>query len=175
MTLPLDSHPIVFQQVGETIWTQSPFRPGAIATNDVLPPNHLVKNNLCHPTNEVITLGSNGSVHLAQQVATCAWMTHDSDSNFATARFLLSDILSVSSYRSELKGIFHSLKHVEFLNLTLTEIHQFSDNDAAVNHCAHPPWKPGAMIQADADILLAIHAIRCSFQTQGTTITCQHI
>ena len=65
-TLPLDSHPIVFQQVGETISTQSPFRPGAIATNDVLLPGHLVANTLCHPMREVITLGSNGSVHLAQ-------------------------------------------------------------------------------------------------------------
>ena len=174
-TLPIDSHPIVFQQVGESIWTRSPFRPGSTPTDGIHPPGHMVENTLCHPTRDVITLGSDGSVHLAQQVAACAWMIHDTDLNFAKACFLLSDISSMSSYRSELEGIFRSLKHVEYLNLTPSEIHQFCDNEAAVDQCSHPPWKPGAMLQADADVLLAIHAIRRSFQTKGTTITCRHI
>ena len=174
-TLPLDSHPISFQQVGETIWTRSPFRPGCSPAQDSLPPGHMVENTLCSPTTEVITLGSDGSVHLSQQVAACAWVIHDSDAHYAKACFLLANLTSLSSYRSELEGIFRSLKHVEYLGLTPTEINQYCDNEAAVDKCRSPPWRPKAMIQADADILLAIHSIRHSLHTRGTTVTCRHI
>jgi hypothetical protein len=127
--LPIDSHPIIFQQVGEAFWTQSPFRPGMTTTVPTLPLGHMVENTLCHPTREVIMLGSDGSVHLSQQVAACAWMIHDSDQHCAKACFLLSNVSSLSSYQSELEGVFRSLKHVEYLNLTPAGIHQYCNNE----------------------------------------------
>ena len=36
-------------------------------------------------------------------------------------------------------------------------------------------WTPSAMIQPDADILLAIHHLRNTFLTNGTTVVCRHI
>ena len=173
--LPLHSHPIAFQQVGEALWSRSPLRLGRRSTCDDLSPGHMMENTLCHPTKETITIGSDGSVHLAEQVAACAWMIHDSDSKFAKACFLLSHISSLSSYRSELEGIFRSLKHVEHLGLTPSEIHQYCDNEAAVDKCQAHPWTPKSMIQPDADIILAIHNIRRVLRTKGTTVTCRHI
>ena len=82
-TLPLDCHPIVFQQVGEAFWTHRPFLPGPTSPSHALPPGHMVENTLCHPTRETITLGSDGSVHLAQQVAACTWMIYDDAAHFA--------------------------------------------------------------------------------------------
>ena len=137
-----------------------------------------MENTLCHPTKEIITIGSDGLVHLAKQVAACAWMIHDSDKNFAKACFLLSHISSLSFYYSELKGIFRSLKHVEYLNLTPSEIHQYCDNEAAMDKCMDYLWDPKSMIQPDADILLAIHTIRRMLRmlrTRGTKVTCCHI
>ncbi len=167
-TLPLDCHPIVFQQVGEALWTHRPFLPGPTSQSHLMPP-------LCHPTRETITLGSDGSVHLAQQVAACAWMIYDDADHFAMACFLLSKISSLSSYRSELEGIFRSLKHVKYLGMSPTKISHWCDNEAAVNKCMAPPWKPSLMIQPDADILLAIHQIWRTLLANGTTVICRHI
>ena len=102
-------------------------------------------------------------------------MIHDDADHFATACFLLSDISSLSSYRSELEGIFRSLKHVEYLGMSPTEISHWCDNEAAVNKCMASPWKPSLMIQPDADILLAIHQIRRILLANGTMVICRHI
>ena len=102
-------------------------------------------------------------------------MIHDDDAHYATACFLLSNISSSSSYRSELEGIFRSLKHVEYLSMAPAEIAHWCDNEAAVNKCMTPLWKPSAMIQPDADILLAIHHLRNTFRTTGTTVVCRHV
>ena len=72
--LPLHSHPIAFQQVGEALWSRSPLRLGGHSTCNDLSPGHMMENTLCHPTKDIITIGSDGSVHLAEQVAACAWI-----------------------------------------------------------------------------------------------------
>lgn len=159
MTLPLDCHPVSFQQVGGALRTQPPYLLGPAAAPDPLLPRYsMVENTLsCHPVRETITLGSDGSVHLSQQVAACAWMIHDSDDKYAKACFLLSNIMMLSSYHSELEGICCSLKHVEYLGLTPAEITHWCDNKAAVHKSMTPFWKPSQMIIPNADILLAIH------------------
>ena len=172
--LPLASHPIIYQQVGESIWTQRPYL-APLATHTPIPPGHVVANMLCHPRNEVITVGSDGSVYLNQQIATCAWMICDDVGNSLSACFLLSGISSLSSYRSELEGIFRSLKHIEFLGMSASEINMWCDNEAAVDKCSGSLWSPKQMIQPEADILLAIHAIRQYFSSSGTQVTCRHI
>jgi hypothetical protein len=59
--------------------------------------------------------------------------------------------------------------------MTPTEIAHWCDNEAAVNRCMVPPWKPLMMIQPDADILLAIHQLRSTLLANGTTVICRHI
>lgn len=173
-TLPLDSHPIVHQQVGESIWTQRPYFPSQ-DSYPILQPGHIVENTLCHPTGEVITIGCDGSVYLDKQTATCAWIIHDADGSFASACFLLSGISSLSSYRSELEGIFRSLSHIEYLGMRPSEVNLWCDNEAAVDRCSSKFWTPSDMIQPEADILLAIQAVRHHLSLKGTQITCRHI
>lgn len=173
--LPLDSHLIPFQQVGEALWMQQPYLPGLTALVDPLPPGHMVENTLSHPDTEVLTLGSDGSVHLSHQVVACAWMIHASTDSCASACFLLSHISSLSSYHSKLEGIFRSLKHVEYLGLTPAKIHHYCDNEAAVNKSNHAPRRPSAMMQPEADILLAIHYLRQTLSCKGTSMICRHI
>ena len=64
------------------------------------------------------------------------------------------------------------MKHVEHLGLTPAEIHQYCDNEAAVDKCQAHPWTLKSMIQLDADIILAIHNIRRVLRTKGMTVIC---
>jgi hypothetical protein len=172
--LPLDSHPVEFRQIGESIWTQRPYRMHTTDDGIVIPPGHLVENVLSDPISDTLTIGCDGSVYLKDEVAACAWMIADSESSKATACFLLSNISSISSYRSELEGIYRSLLHVQYLGLTPLEIQQWCDNESAVNDSNRPLCTPSAMGKADADLLLAIHHLRSAMEDK-TKIMCRHI
>lgn len=156
-TLPLDSHPITYKQIGNSIWTQRPYRIHYTPTGQELPPGHIVANTLTNPTTDTITVGSDGSVYIDKEVAACAWMIADSETSSVSACFLLSQISLISSYRSELEGIYRSLRHVQYLNITPQHIQQWCDNESAVNDSNKPLYTPSAMIKPDADLLLAIH------------------
>lgn len=101
-------------------------------------------------------MGCDGSVYLANEVAACAWMVAEASDKAMTACFLLTNISSISSYCSKLEGIYCSLVHVDQLDITPMELHQWCDNESAVNDSNKPLTTPGAMIKPDADILLAI-------------------
>jgi len=173
-SLPLESHPISYQQIGETIWTQRPYRMTLTPSGTALPPGHTIANTLSDPSTDIITIGSDGSVYLAHEVAACAWMIAETPERSATACILLSNISSISSYRSELEGMYRSLIHVCQLGLTPQEIHQWCDNESAVNDSNRPLCTPGAMVKPDADILLAIHHLR-TYMESRCTILCRHI
>lgn len=173
-TLPLDSHPIQYRQIGESIWTQKPYRMQTLEEGITLPPGHVVENTLSDPHTETLTIGSDGSVYLKDEVAACAWMIAETEESKATACFLLGNISSLSSYRSELEGIFRSLKHVQYLGLQPGEIQHWCDNESAVNDCNKSLRTPSAMIKPDADILLAIHHLR-EVMSDDSTIICKHI
>ena len=172
--LPLDSHPIKFQQVGESIWTQRPYRMREIEDGTTLPPGHIVANTLSDPSTEILTIGSDGSVYLKEEVAACAWMIAADDNKHVTACFLMGKISSLSSYRSELEGIYRSLKHVQYLGMSPREIQHWCDNESAVDDSNRPLSTPSAMGKPDADLLLAIHHIREVMATNATII-CRHI
>ncbi len=76
------------------------------------------------PTCSKIVLGSDGSVHLHDEVATEAWMIYQDNDEFVTACVLLANMNSVSSYRTELEGMFRGLKHINRLQMTPTEVKQ---------------------------------------------------
>jgi hypothetical protein len=172
--LPLDSHPITFQQIGHDLWTQRPYRLASLPNSPELPAGHLVSNTLSNPRTEMIMVGCDGSVYLDQEVASCAWIIADEDEQTTSACFLLTNISSLSSYRSELEGIYHSLLHIRQLGITPREIQQWCDNESAVSDSKHPLITPTAMIKPDADVLLAIHHLR-SHMERHCTIHCTHI
>ena len=171
-SIPLHAHPITYKQIGQSIWTRrrhdiwSPETPR-------LPPGHILHNTLCNPRTDVLHLGSDGSVRLADEVATCAWMVMDTDSRYMQACFLLRNINSITSYRSELEGIYRGLRHIQFLDLNPVEIQQWCDSKSAVDNSNRDPPTPGAMIAPDADIILAIRHLR--MQMDSSEITCRHV
>ena len=170
--VPLDGHPITYTQIGESIWTHK--RHNILHPEvDDFPPGHILENTLCNPTTDTLILGSDGSVRLANEVATCAWMIMDSEGNYAQACLLLRNINSLTSYRSELEGIYRGLRHIQHLNMTPTFIHQWCDSKSAVDNSNRDPPNPGAMIAPEADILLAIRHLR--LQMAASTITCRHV
>ena len=81
----------------------------------------------------------------------------------------------MSLNHSKFEGIFHSVQHVNQLGLTGMEILHWCNNEAAVDKCRSPLWSPRAMVQPDADILLAIHHVCQLLLAKGTTVTCRHI
>ncbi len=50
--IPLDSHPIAYQQVGKNVWTQRPINPSLSTSSKNPPPGHLISNTLTNPTTE---------------------------------------------------------------------------------------------------------------------------
>jgi len=173
-TLPLDCHPITYQQIGHSLWTQRKYRPHVPTARVPPPPGHIVSNTLSDPTTEVLTVGCDGSVYLKDEVAACAWMIAESTDISLTACFLLTDISSISSYRSELEGIYRSLMHVSHLGLTHTQIQQWCDNESAVNDSNTPLYTPSSMVKPDADILLAIHHLKSQLEAH-CSVSCRHI
>ena len=68
---------------------------------------------------------------------------------------------SLTSYRAELEGVFRSLYHIEQLGIHPREgIKQWCDNKAGVEGSNARPTKMKAMIEPEADLLLAIHDLR---------------
>jgi hypothetical protein len=106
--LPLASHPITYQQIGNDLWTQRPYRMTSLAHEESPPAGHLVSNTLTNASTEILTIGCDGSVYLDQQVAACAWVIAEDEKHTVSACFLLTTISSISSYRSELEGIYRS-------------------------------------------------------------------
>ena len=86
--------------------------------------------------------------------------------------FLMSHINAVSSYRSELEGIFRCLSHIEHSGMTPTEVEHWCDNERSVISSTLPPSTPSKMITADADLVLAIHRIKASLTMP---VHCRHM
>ena len=172
-TIPRHSHPISYKQIGHSIWTRCQYNIWSPESPNLPPPGHIIHNTLCNPRSDVLHLGHDGLVHLADEVATCAWMVMDTDSTYMQACFLLQNVNSLTSYRSKLEGIYRGLRHIQFLNLKPVEIQQWCNSKSAVDNSNCELSTPGAMIAPDVDILLAIQHLRS--QMISTTITCQHV
>ena len=105
-------------------------------------------------------MGSDGSVHLRDQVCTAAWLINQDNDHVLSAVVLLENISSVSPYRTELEGVFRCLYHLEQAGLSHAEAEHWCDNDRAVAGSNRPLTTPKGMLSADADVVLAIHALR---------------
>jgi hypothetical protein len=170
--VPLHSHPIKFQTMDDMIWTQKPFLIDTTLEQRP-PPGHVV-----HEANRIIsdaiTLGSDGSLYRRQRVATCAWVLYVADGCLLKACYALEEMTSLSSYRSELEGMYRGLLQVARSDCRPKYVFQGCDNKAAINITNHGLNTPSDMLAPDADIILAIRQVRNTI-TESTEIVCQHI
>jgi hypothetical protein len=159
--IPLDSHPIAYQQVGKNVWTQRPINLSLLTSSKNPPPGHLISNTLTNPTTEQLIIGSNGSLHhLQDQVAAAAWIISVDPESFMSATFIMENVSSYTSHHIELDGIFHALHHLVFLNMTPTMADQRCNNKQVVKDTTRPIEDPSRMLKAKADIILAIHHLK---------------
>ena len=125
--VPLQSHPICYQRVRQAFCTHRRLSLSEeILEQPPAPPGHMIYNNLLE-SEDCINVGkvaSNGLVHLVQQTAAAAWIVASCMEYCMSACYLIAKINAVSSYRSELEGIFWSLKHLKYLNITPKEVRQ---------------------------------------------------
>ena len=67
---------------------------------------------------------NNSFVHTREQVAAAAWIIATGTEHQIQACFLMANVNKVTSYRSELEGIFRALKHIKFLKWAPKELDQ---------------------------------------------------
>ena len=161
--LPLESHPITYQQIGQGVWTHRPTNLALDVENTRHPPGHLINNTLSDPTTVRLIIGSDGLLHLHEQVAAVAWIISTGDSKHLSTTFLMANISSYTSHRIELGGIFRTLHHLDHLNITTKMVEQWCDNKQADKYSTVTLDGPSMMIKAEADIILAIHHLRNRF------------
>jgi hypothetical protein len=130
-SLPLNSHPITYQQIGQDVWTHRPTNLALDIEQTSPPPGLLTAKTLTEPTTENLIIGSDGSLHIHEQVAAAAWIISAGDTKHLSATFLMTNISSYTSHRIELEGIFHTLHHLDLLNITPKMVEQWCDNKQA--------------------------------------------
>lgn len=54
------------------------------------------------------------------------------------------------------------MKHIEYLGLTPSEVRHSADNELSIVRSNEPPTHPKSLLDADADLVLAIQALRQS-------------
>jgi ribonuclease HI len=172
-TLPVNSHPICFRQMGNTIWTHGKYAPH-LRIETVPPPGVVIEDTTVDEAAELVTLASDGSVFLHEGKASCAWILHQSDQHQLKACYLLEQTPSLTSYRSELEGIYRGLHQLLDSGIQLERVHQWCDNKAAVDRSNSGLTYPGAMLNADADIILAIGHVRQQLSGRANII-CRHV
>ena len=67
-SLPLNSHPITYQQIGQDVWTHRPTNLALDIEQTSPPPGLLIANTLTEPTTETLIIGSDESLHIHKQV-----------------------------------------------------------------------------------------------------------
>ncbi len=96
------------------------------------PPGHLINNTLSDPTTKNLIIGSDGLLHLHEQVAAAAWIISTGDTKHLSATFLVTNISSYTSHRIELEKYFRALHHLDHLNITPKMVEQWCHNEQAV-------------------------------------------
>ena len=170
-TIPIDAHPIMFQQVGTSIWTHRKYS-CAPPDESVPPPPGLTIVDTIRDRPDYLIIGSDASTHLTTGISTCAWMIATPTDQHIQGCHNITDISSLTSYRGELEGIYRSLLHT-LQRFTPKTLDLWCDNEAAINKSAMTLSTPGAMVQPEADIILAIQTLR--HQHPGTRMAFHHV
>jgi hypothetical protein len=141
-TVPLDSHPIRFQQSGDDLWMQRPINMRVQPATDPLP-GHEILNTVVPGLLDTVTISSDGLTHLCHAVASCVWILHQSADKKIKACFLIRDMTSLSSYRSELEGLYRALLQLQRSGLQPGVTSQWCDNKTAVDKSSTELYAPG--------------------------------
>ena len=105
-TLPLDCHPISFQVMGDTIWTQRRYSMSSPPHPVSPPPGIMVQNNIQSKTHP-LRISCDASLHRGFKVTTCARVIETPDNSQLQAH---ANILNISSFTTyQLEGIYRSL------------------------------------------------------------------
>jgi hypothetical protein len=137
-----------------------PNKPIILTSSENPPPGHLISNTLTNPTAERLIIGSDGSLHLQDQVAAAAWIISAGPELFMSATFIMENVSSYTSHRIELERIFCALHNLNFLNMTPTMADQWCNNKQVVKDTTRPIEDPSGMLKAKADIILGIHHLK---------------
>ncbi len=171
--LPVDSHPVPYRVYGEELWTQRQLDLQRIRETP-LQPGHIITDSSTTETNATVVLGSDGSTNLLHRVATCAWIVYQDTGRETKACYALHNITSLSSYRSELEGIYRALLQLQRLRSTPDVAFQWCDNEAAVDKANQSYFTPKQMLLPDMDIVLAIRHI-CTQLERSSEVICRHV
>lgn len=155
-SIPLDAHPIIFKQVGSSIWTHRHYRMGTPHELEQLPPGLTISDTLTSCPNFLL-VGSDASTHLSSGISTCAWMITAGQQHIQGC-CNITNVSSVTSYRGELEGLYRSLLHVMSRHLAPRRLEFWCDNKAAIDKSTASLYTPGSMTQPEADVILAIQA-----------------
>jgi hypothetical protein len=78
MSIPLEAHPIMFKQVGRSIWTHWKYSL-AMSNDPMTPPPGLNIIDTIRERSDYLIIGSDASTHLTSGILTCAWMITTND------------------------------------------------------------------------------------------------
>ena len=173
-TLPFWCHPVTFQKIEKSIWTNCgayKCRCRPTTTNEAAPPGFTIHNTLPMEITSKLIMVRDGSVHLCKQQAEGAWIIATLDDKFLSGCLLLADVPLLTAYRIKLEGMFRVLKHIKHLGMSPTEVAQWCNNKAAVTK-SEPGLTPCQMISPKADIIMAIHHLRSKLVAP---VTCSHV
>ena len=84
----------------------------------------------------------------------------------------MQNVLSYTSYRAELEGVFRALLHIKLSGMEDTEIAHWCDNRAAVDQTNSELNSPKKMTKPEADIILAIHKVKKELKG---LLPCRHV
>jgi hypothetical protein len=128
------------------------------------PPTGITLHNNITTLHAPLQVGCDVSLHAHHRIATCAWVVETTNAQQLQAYVQIQHISSFTTYRSELEGIYWSLRHVHELNLLPPRIQQWCNNQAAIINASKDITTPGGMGRPEADILLAIRALCQQYQ-----------
>ena len=170
-SIPLDAHPIIFQQVGSSIWTHRHYRMGTPHALVKSPPGLTIADTIT-TCPQFLLVGSDASTHLSSGISTCAWMI-TAGQQLIQGCCNITNVSSITSYRGELEGLYRSLLHVMSRHLAPQRMEFWCDNKAAIDKSTIGLYTPGAMVQPEADVIMAIQAT-CQ-DLQNTEYSFHHV
>ncbi len=127
-----------------------PTKPELETSIECPPPKHHIHNTLTEPTTERVNIGSNGLLHFhKKQVVATAWIIAAGPKIFLWATFIMEKVGLHTSHCIELEGIFCSLHHLDYLNMTPKMVEQWCNNEQVVKDVTTAPDSPGGMMKTD--------------------------
>ncbi len=143
-TLPLDSHPIGFRDMGDSIWTHRKYAMTQHHTPAMPLAGITMRDSVARDAHSLL-IGYDASLHQSHRVATCAWVIESHEVQQTQAFVHLQNLSSFTTYRSKLEGIYRSLLHTHDLGLLPQHIQQWCDNKAAIDNAAKDLYAPSHM------------------------------